>query len=197
MVRKSLSQILAAGTDCDRLRRQWADAKPADDFATPLPRGEYVARIISGELVKSKTNSTPGYNLCFQIIEGEHTGRKFWHDIWLSEKAIAMAKRDLGRLGVTSIDQLDQPLPTGIRCRVKLGVRKDEDGAERNRVRTFEVVGIDTPELDAFAPKTNSTDAVPPNSQPTAIAEPSPDGGQHGDMCVDRHQLDGESDGAT
>ena len=51
-----------------------------------------------------------------------------------------------------TLEQLEQPLPQGIRCRVKLALRKDDDGSEFNRVRRFEVIGVDKPEADAFAP---------------------------------------------
>ena len=57
-----------------------------------------------------------------------------------------MAKRDLAKLGVTALEQLERPLPPGIRCKVKLALRRDDDGTEYNRVKTFEVVGIDPPE---------------------------------------------------
>ena len=63
-----------------------------------------------------------------------------------------MAKRDLAKLGVSALEQLERPLPPGIRCKVKLALRRDDDGAEYNRVRTFEVVGIDAPTADPFAP---------------------------------------------
>ena len=63
-----------------------------------------------------------------------------------------MAKRDLSKLGVSELDQLEQPLPAGIRCRVKLALRKDDNGAEFNKVRRFDVEGIDAPEPDDFAP---------------------------------------------
>ena len=150
MTRKSLSDILHAG-DRESLADAWDSTAAAEDF-TPLPSGEYEARIVSGELFTSKTKGTPGYKLAFRILEGEHADRQFWHDIWLTPAALAMAKRDLGKLGVTSLDQLEKPLPPGIRCRVKLVLRKDDNGDEHNRVRRFEVVGIDKPEDDAFAP---------------------------------------------
>jgi len=94
------------------------------------------------------------------VLEGDYAERRFWLDVWLTEAALPMAKRDLGKLGVTSLAQLEQPLPAGIRCRVKLAVRKDDDGNEFNRVRSFEVVGLDEPEPDAFAPESaaNATD---------------------------------------
>ncbi len=150
MGRKSLSDILREG-DRDGLASAWDTTEAASDFA-PLPAGEYVARIVSGELFTSKTNATPGYKLSFRVLEGEHAGRQFWHDVWLTPAALPMAKRDLGKLGVTSIDMLERPLPAGIRCAVKLVLRRDDDGAEYNRVRAFAVVGIDEPKRDEFAP---------------------------------------------
>lgn len=150
MVRKSLSEILAAG-GVIQLRRHWDEAKPADDYGKPLPRGEYLARIVMGELFNSRVNHTPGYKITFEIAEGEYAGRRIWHDIWLSEAALPRAKRDLGKLGITAIDQLEQSFPAVIRCRVKLALQKDDDGSERNRVVNFEVLGFDTPELDPFA----------------------------------------------
>jgi hypothetical protein len=61
-------------------------------------------------------------------------------------------KRDLGKLGVTNLEQLENPLPKYIRCQCKIALRKDDDGNEANRLKSFEVLGIDKPEADAFAP---------------------------------------------
>lgn len=151
MERKKLSDILANGSK-EALSQAWDRTIAAADFA-PLPAGEYVAYVVSGELFTSKTKATAGYKLSFRVLEGEHAGRLFWDDLWLTPAALPMAKRDLGKLGVTSLDQLERPLPPGIRCKVKLVLRRDDDGTERNRVRSFEVVGIDSPEQDAFAPQ--------------------------------------------
>ncbi len=38
-------------------------------------------------------------------------------------------------------------------CRVKLTVRQDDDGTERNRVRSFDVIRIEPPEVDPFHPE--------------------------------------------
>jgi hypothetical protein len=148
--RKSLTDILHNGQRED-LSRAWANTEAAEDFA-PLPAGEYVARIVAGELFTSKTKGTAGYKLTFKVLEGPHQNRQFWHDVWLTPAALPMAKRDLAKLGVSALEQLERPLPPGIRCKVKLALRRDDDGAEYNRVRTFEVVGIDAPTADPFAP---------------------------------------------
>ena len=154
---KTLSEILHEG-ERERLATSWQTTEAAEEF-TPLPGNTYIARIIGGELTQSRTNATPGYKLTFKVLEGEHQDRQFWHDVWLTEPGLPMANRDLGKLGVKTMDQLDSPLPPGIRCKVKLVLRRDDDGTEYNRVRGFEVIGIDPPEHDAFAPAANNSDA--------------------------------------
>lgn len=155
-MRKSLTDILRNGSR-EELSAAWQSTEAAGDF-DPLPAGQYVARIVSGELFTSARNATPGYKLGFRVLEGEHTDRQFWHDVWLTPPALAMAKRDLGKLGVVSLDMLERPLPPGIRCNVKLALRRDDDGNEHNRVRGFEVLSIDEPERDAFAPQDAKTE---------------------------------------
>jgi len=146
-----LSDILAAGGGNINLTAIWNKTEAAGEMG-PVPAGDYVAHIIAGELVTSRTNATPGYKLTFKILEGEFAGRLFWSDCWLTEAALPQTKRDLAKLGVTSLEQLEKPLPRFIRAKCKLALRKDDEGNERNRVKSFEVVGIDKPEDDPFAP---------------------------------------------
>ena len=137
--RKSLVDVLN-GTTRDELARQFAAAEAAGDLS-PLPRGTYPRRLTDGELVTSK-GGTPGYAVTFVVDEGEHKGRKLWHSLWLTPAALPMTKRDLGKLGVTSLEMLERPMPAGIVADVKVVVRADDDGTERNRVVTFDVVGV-------------------------------------------------------
>jgi len=153
-MRKSFSEILHQG-DQEKLSRAWSETAAAEDFA-PLPAGEYVARVLSGALFSTRTKRTAGYKLTFRVLEGEHEGRQFWHDVWLTPAAMPMAKRDLAKLSISSLEQLELPLPQGIRCKVKLVLRRDDDGTEFNRVKTFAVLGIDKPEADPFAPDNES-----------------------------------------
>lgn len=168
--RKSLSDILR-NNDRENLAAAWGDTEAAEDFGV-LPGGEYVARIVSGELFTSK-KGTPGYKLAFRVLEGEHEGRIFWHDIWLTPAALPMAKRDLAKLGVTALEQLERPLPPGIRCQVKLALRRDDDGNETNKVKRLDVLGIDPPDVEPFAPAD-----VPPSPSPLQTAAGSAGGGQ-------------------
>lgn len=140
------------------ISKAFDSATAAGDFE-PLPAGVYVAHVINGELTNAKSG-TAGYKLTFRIIEGEHANRQFWHDIWLTPAAIPMAKRDLGKLGITKLEQLENPLPVGIRCECQLVKRKSDDGTEYNRVRRFDVVGIDADPTadDEFADDTAETE---------------------------------------
>lgn len=149
MQRKSLSDILngSGGNFNDR----WNNTAAAGEFG-PVPRGVYVCHATKGELESSRSKSTPGYKVEFTIIEGDFKGRKLWHDCWLTPAALPQSKRDLSKLGITSPAQMELPLPRGIRCKVRVTLRTDDDGTQYNRVRSFEVIGIDPPETDPFAP---------------------------------------------
>jgi hypothetical protein len=141
-------------------------------------------------LFTSKTKGTAGYKLSFRVLEGEHQGRQFWHDTWLTPAALPMAKRDLFKLGVTELKQLDNPLPPGIRCKCKVTLRRDDDGAEFNRIKRFEVIGIDPPEVDPFAPAEN-----PPQPGTGDAAEPPPN--VPADTSFDPATLSAESVGGA
>jgi hypothetical protein len=147
--RKRLSDILPLNSEREKLEDAWDSTKPADDLK-PLPSGEYRCAVLCGELFTAKSG-TAGYKLTLEVIDGEHAGRRVWHDIWLTPAAMAMAKRDLGKLGVVQLEQLERPLPEGITVAAKIALRKDDDGQEFNRVRSFDVVAIEPPEPDAFA----------------------------------------------
>lgn len=146
-----LSDILASGGARDDLKKLWDQTEAAGEMG-PIPAGEYIARIVAGDYETSRTKGTPGYRLTFEVLEGAYAGRRLWHDCWLTPAALPGSKRDLAKLGVTSLDQLDSPLPRWIRCRCQVALRRDDAGIERNRVKCFEVIGLDKPEEDPFAP---------------------------------------------
>lgn len=153
-----LTEILSAGGfGGDDFSGQWQATDAADDFK-PLPAGEYVAEVERGELTTVGQKGTPSYKLTFRVVEGpgsttEHTGRLLWLDVWLTPAALPQAKRDLGKLGVTDPAQLEGALPEGIVCRVRLALRRDDDGVERNRVVRFDVLRVEKPEADPYAPE--------------------------------------------
>jgi hypothetical protein len=148
--RRKLVDILQQADARENLRRAWQDTAAAAEFA-PLPPGEYTFRIVSGELFTSKSKGTPGYKLTLQVTEGEHEGRRAWCDFWLTPAALPMTKRDLHKIGVRDLDQLEHPLPPGILIRGKLALRTGDDANESNRLTRFDCIGVEP--ADAFAPQ--------------------------------------------
>ena len=162
--RRSLSDIVN-GSGRDDLARLFDEAEAATDMAT-LPAGKYRCRVTDGEPMKSKSG-TPGYQLTFVVDEGEHKGRRIWHTCWLTQTAMSWAKRDLMKLGITSAEMLEQPLPSGIVCEVKVALRADDDGTERTRVVRFDVVAV-------LVDPTADDDFGAPAVAPPAVTKPAP-----------------------
>ena len=150
--RKRLTDILS-NSGRDGLEKLWSTTKPSDDLK-PIPAGDYRCRVNSGELFTSK-GGTPGYKLTLEVLDGEHAGRRVWHDIWLSEAAQSMAKRDPAKLGIDRPEQLERPLPDGIFVAARVTLRRNDDGTEFNRVARFDVVAVEPPTPEPFAPTTD------------------------------------------
>ena len=152
-----LTDILTAGGyGGDDFSSVWQNTHPSEEFA-PLPPGEYLCHADRGEL-KTASTGTPSYCITFKVIEGEHAGRLVWLNMFLTPAALPMSKRDLLKLGIDDPTKLERPLPKGIRCKVKVALRRDDHGNERNRVVRFEVIGVDRPIVDEFAPEANGGD---------------------------------------
>ena len=161
-----LSDILnGSGSD---FNDTWNATAAAGEFG-PVPLGVYVCHATKGELKNVGRKETEDFQLEFTIIDGDFQGRKLWLDRWLTPAALPQSKRDLAKLGITSPDQMEQPLPKLICCNVTAVVRRDDDGIDRNKVQTFEVVGIDKPEADAFAPKPPGEAADPKGEADTSF----------------------------
>jgi hypothetical protein len=110
---------------------------------------------VAGELFTAK-RGTPGYKLTLEVAEGDFEGRRAWCDLWLTPAALPMTKRDLAKIGITDLDQLEKPLPAVILIRGKLALRRDDDGNDYNRLVRFEVIGVEPG--DAFEPKDHHAD---------------------------------------
>ncbi len=165
--RKSLSDILHNG-DQEALARAWGETKAAEDFVL-LPAAWYVCHLLTADPFNAEKKGTPGVKLCFKLLEGEYAGRKVFHDCWLTPAALAQTKRDLVKLGITTLEQLESPPPQGIRCRVKLVVRKADDGTEYNQVKRFDVLGyVPPPPPDPFAPADTTPAPQPPAADESA-----------------------------
>jgi hypothetical protein len=148
MSRQSLTGILNGD-----LAAAFNAAAPATDGLPPITDSPVLCAVSGG--LKTSRGGTPGYTLVFEVVEGQFTGRRLYHDLWLTPAAMPLAKRDLARLGITTAEQLTKPIPPGILCEVKHVVRTDDDGVQRNAVKSFAVTGVDadpTADKDFAAP---------------------------------------------
>jgi hypothetical protein len=115
---------------------------------TIIPAGRYKCLIASGKLDQARTG-TACYTVVFEVVEGPHSGRKFYYPIWLTPKALRMSGHELARLGFRSISELEErPLPTGLMAVVQVVINTDDDDSERNKVRSFKVIDGDVPPAD-------------------------------------------------
>lgn len=148
--RRRLSDILDGKGD--ELRKQWDSTEAAGEYK-PLPAGTYEAHLHAVDLFTAK-KGTPGVKIVFRVADGEHTGRLLFSDSWLTAAALPMTKRDLLKLGFSTLEQLETAdVPPGrVRCAVRVALRHDDDGTERNTVKGFNVLRIEEPERDPFAP---------------------------------------------
>lgn len=127
-----------------------------DEFDGPggvIPAGTYTAVAVGGKLTAS-SRGTPGFRLEFRISDpGEHQDRRVWSTLYLSPAALPFSKPVLKQFGLDTSLKLKSPFPRDrYVCRIRVVVRKDDDGLERNEVRDIRVVGQLEPARDAFAP---------------------------------------------
>lgn len=120
----------------DDLVRQYAEVEAAPD-PEPVPSGTYKVHVVHGKLFRSPEKGTRGYRLTFEVVEGEHRGRRIWDTTWITGPALSTAKRKLGALGFRGLEQVHDPLPENLFCTVQVTVRREDDGSLWNRVLTI------------------------------------------------------------
>ena len=106
-------------------------------------------------------------------MEGDHQGRQFWHDVLADAGRSADGKAGPCQARGDGAGTTGTAVAAGNPLQGEAVLRRDDDGTEYNRVQTFEVVGIDPPEVDAFAP----ADVPGPAPQPQAADGSA--GGEH------------------
>ena len=142
--KKSLVDLLGA-EKTSKLADLFDRTQAATDFCV-IPAGAYRCLISDVSYYEAK-NGTSAIRITFEVDEGEHKGARLWHPLWLTVLAMPMTKRDLGKLGINDLKDLSFYPGTVVAAQVI--VEDDDNGAERNRVSVFDVVGrIDDPTED-------------------------------------------------
>lgn len=160
----------------DELAQEWAETQAAPEMGV-VPSGHYLLEAVLGNLQKNR-NETPHYRVRFRIVTPEeHRGHLLFHSFYLTQDALPMSKRDLATLGIKKPEQLEQPLPPGLRVDVDVVVRVGNDGCKFNDLRNFKTAPPATTE--PFAPDATEAGDVEIGDaevgEVVAEAEPTPE----------------------
>jgi hypothetical protein len=136
---RKLTDILQ-GHDLEELTRRFDHTEPAAELE-PVPPGRYEVDFVDGE-VRWSSRGTLGYTCKFEISAGDFRGQRLWHTLWLSDDAMAYSLRDLKKLGISSLAQMEQLVPPGIFCFVQVAMRTGDDGVQRNTVTRIYPGGV-------------------------------------------------------
>lgn len=104
----------------------------------PIPAGTYVVRLMNVEPRESK-NGNPAWSWTYEIVEGEHTGRRLWDYTSLVEKALWRVKAIFDAFEVPPGTDTDELLGRQVRLVVSqrpipAGQRAGEIGNQIDRV---------------------------------------------------------------
>ena len=148
-MRRRLSDVLAS-SERGSIDQAWEETAAAADMG-PLPAGRYVAKAMSGELFNSR-QGTAGYKLALVVAEPpQFAGRRIWCDLWLTPAALPNTKRDFSKIGITTLEELERPLPDGLVVTVKVALRRDDNENEVNKVNLIDLLRVD-PAPNPFHP---------------------------------------------
>lgn len=136
--------------------------------AQVLPPGDYVAQIVNSEMRDTKTGNGQYLWLEFDIIDGDHTGRKLWDRLNLvnqNQQAVEIAQRALsalchatGKLQVSDSEQLHY-IPVTVTVKVR-PAGPDRSGITRDA----------TNEIRGYKPANGSAAKPAPISRPAVTA---------------------------
>jgi hypothetical protein len=166
------------GRGIEEFKESWHSAAARSGTSNELlPEGTYRCEIVHGELFESSRKRTPGYQITFRVLSGECAGRLIMHTLWLTERALSFAQWQLGNLGITQPEQLEEPLSAGLKADVELETKTDDRDREYNRVRSFKLVPkVPAGLFDSDAKPRREVAASNPKRRTSAAVPPEDDG---------------------
>ena len=119
-----------------------SEVEPAQEFSV-IPAGRYEAVVVASDVKPTKAGTGHYLELTFQIIEGEHNGRRLWARLNLenaNETAVKIARGELSAIcravGVLqpkdSSELHDRPLVISVKTR-----KRKDDGELENVIRGY------------------------------------------------------------
>jgi len=113
----------------------------------PVPAGKYRAQIVKGEWKENKKKNGRYLELVFEIIKGDHAGRRVWGRLNLenpSSQAVEIANGELSAICHAIKNMKPRSEQALFNIPMVIGVeveeRKDSPGAYSNRIKTYESI---------------------------------------------------------
>lgn len=118
------------------------DVEPRSGF-DPLPAGKYKAVITESEEKQTKAGTGSYMQFTFEVIDGDHKGRKLWARLNLnnpSDVAVGIARSELSAIcRAVNVRQLrDTQQLHDLPMLIKVTAKKDGDGEVRNEIKGYE-----------------------------------------------------------
>lgn len=118
-----------------------ANEHEVPDFE-PLPNGDYEVVITESEMKPTKDGGGEYLAVTFEVLEGDHKGRRLWHNLNLknkSDKAVQIAKGQLSAIckAVGVLKPRDSSMLHDIPLIVRVKSKPDQNGELRNNIVKF------------------------------------------------------------
>jgi len=141
-------------------------SEPAPRNFEPLPKGEYEAMVMDSIIKSTKAGDGQFIELTIQIISGDHSGRRIWERLNISnpnKQAEEIAKESLGKLclavGVPDMEDTEQL--HDIPFMLELDI--DKKDPTRNKIWGYHSIDA-TPKGKPAAPAKPAATAAPAKS---------------------------------
>jgi len=147
----------------------------------PIPNGDYQVAIIEGEQKSTRSGEGEYLKLVFEVLEGEHQGRKLFVNLNLHNKndtAVKIAREELAEicraLRITKPNDSDELLNIPLLARVKC-VKNRETQDMENKITNYAdpAVGFKTKAVGTAPAARRSATAYTPPAAPQRAAAPA------------------------
>jgi hypothetical protein len=131
----------------------------------PVPAGTYICRVTKVDDTETKNDGkmpagTPGINVEFTVIAGDHEGRKFFNNYWVWPTTLPMLKGFLAATGEFDAEQLDgeidfdndQLIGTELKVAVNVQPETQQYDARNNVRRVKALTDEESEELESALP---------------------------------------------
>lgn len=147
------------------------------DSFSPLPPGEYRVGIMNSELKGTRSGGNM-LSFTYEVMDGDFQGRKVWDrlNLWHSNPVtVEIAMRQLKSIATASGYPNPNYIPDsselhGREMRVKLAIRKDDNGNEYQDIKAYLPLNAapSSASSASVAPTASVPPGVPPAQRPTS-----------------------------